>query len=190
LVLGLLRSDHLVAGWLRLLGSRPGLRIWGKARPEPAWRAIEVHVTHRRDRDSRWPRGWPGTCITWTADVIAVGWDFAADVLREQASHPASRDHPVAVCGGRLADTARRLATGGASVPSATEVLAHECGHTWQVLRLGVLYWPVVGALTLFREGPRWWNHFENQASELGLFGGIVSGSVHPDLMRRLAEDR
>lgn len=27
-----------------------------------------------------------------------------------------------------------------------------------------------------------WWNWFENEASEIGQFGGIISGSVHPDL--------
>ncbi len=50
---------------------------------------------------------------------------------------------------------------------------------------MGLLYWPVVGALTLFREGPHWWNHFENQASEQGQFGGIVNGSVCAELMQR-----
>ncbi len=72
------------------------------------------------------------------------------------------------------------------SFASASEILAHECGHTWQVLRMGLLYWPVGGAVTLFREGPHWWNFFENQASELGQFGGIVNGSVCPELMRRM----
>jgi hypothetical protein len=28
--------------------------------------------------------------------------------------------------------------------------------------------------------------HFENQASEQGQFGGLVNGSVHPELMARL----
>lgn len=36
------------------------------------------------------------------------------------------------------------------------------------------------------REGQRWWNHFENQASEEGLFGGIVNGSVCPEMMARV----
>jgi hypothetical protein len=98
-------------------------------------------------------------------------------------NQPASREHPVEVAGGRLNDGPRRQAAGGPSFPGASEVLAHECGHTWQVRRLGLAYWPVVGAVTLFREGPHWWNHFENQASETGLFGGIVNGSVCTELM-------
>ena len=69
---------------------------------------------------------------------------------------------------------------------SPSEVVAHECGHTGQVRRLGAIYWPVGGALTLFREGPHWYNGFENQASEEGQFGGLVNGSVCPELMHRL----
>jgi hypothetical protein len=42
--------------------------------------------------------------------------------------------------------------------------------------------------LTLFREGPRWYNFFENQASEAGQFGGIVNGSVAPELADRLGD--
>jgi hypothetical protein len=146
-----------------------------------------VYATRSRDADSRWPRGlWRGTCVTWTASVIAVGWDFAEEVLREQAAEPASRAHPVEVLGGRLRDLERRLAGGGGPWPSASEVLAHECGHTWQARRLGWAYWPVGAAVTLFREGPHWWNAFENGASEHGLFGGIVNGSVCAALMSRL----
>ena len=43
-----------------------------------------------------------GRCITWTASVIAVGWDFAEALLFEQAHTPATRDFPVEVTGGRL----------------------------------------------------------------------------------------
>jgi hypothetical protein len=35
---------------------------------------------------------------------------------------------------------------------------------------------------TLFREGDGWLHAFENDASEQGLFGGIVPGTVHPRL--------
>jgi hypothetical protein len=106
--------------------------------------------------------------------------------LREQARDPACREHPVEVVGGRIQGDERRRAAGGPLLASASEVLAHECGHTWQVRRLGVAYWPLVGALTLFREGPHGWNHFENQASELGQFGGLVNGSVCAHLMERV----
>jgi hypothetical protein len=85
------------------------------------------------------------------------------------------------VGGGRIRDPQRRLASGAAEKARASEVLAHECGHTWQALRLGALYLPFVGALTLFREGRHRWNHFENQASEQGQFGGLVSGSIRKD---------
>lgn len=48
-------------------------------------------------------------------------------------------------------------------------------------------YW-VIGLTTLFREGPHFWNWFENQASAQGLFGGIVPGSVCPLLMQRVVD--
>jgi hypothetical protein len=90
------------------------------------------------------------------------------------------------VGGGRIGDLARRAAAGAPSIPTASEVLAHECGHTWQALRLGPTYWPLGATVTLFREGPNPWNRFENQASELGQFGGLVNGSVCAALMERL----
>jgi hypothetical protein len=117
-----------------------------------------------------------------------VGWDFAEMVLREQAAAPASREQPVTVAGGRLRDLARRQAAGAPSFRLASEVLAHECGHTWQALRLDPFYLPLVGAVTLFQEGPHFWNHFENQASEIGQFGGILNGSVCAELMARLRD--
>jgi hypothetical protein len=141
--------------------------------------------------DSRWPPYFfRGTCITWTSSIISVGWDFAEEVLREQVTEPASRDRPVAVAGGRLHDLDRRVAGGGGPWGSASEVLAHECGHTAQAHRLGWLYLPAGACFTLFREGAHWFNHFENQASEEGLFGGIVNDSVCPELMARLGRDR
>ncbi len=170
----------------RRLGGVPGFRVFGRARPERDWRVIDVFATHRRDLDSRWPGPlFRGTCITWTASVIAVGWDFAEAVLREQSEFPASRDHPVAVVSGRLRDSNRRRAAGVGPFPGASEVLAHECGHTWQARRLGWAYLPAGATLTLFREGTHWYNRFENQASEEGLFGGIVNGTVRPELMRQ-----
>ncbi len=172
---------------LRRLGGPPSFRIYGKTRRESDWHVIGVHATHRRDSASRWPRYlFRGTCITWTAEVIAVGWDFAEDVLREQVSEPASRERPVEVAAGRIRGPLRRAETGASPFATASEVLAHECGHTGQMLRMGLLYWPIGGALTLFREGPHWWNRFENQASEEGQFGGIVNGSVCVKLMQRL----
>jgi hypothetical protein len=178
--------NELLTRWSRYLGGTPCFRVYGKARREPAWRIIDVFATHRRDADSRWPRPfWPGTCITWTPAVIVVGWDFAGGVLREQVETPASREHPVEVAGGRIGDPSRRAAAGAPSHPRASEVLAHEIGHTGQALRLRAAYLPVVGAMTLFREGPHWWNHFENQASADGQFGGVVNGSVCAELMAR-----
>jgi hypothetical protein len=179
--------NSLATACFRLFNG-PCFKVYGKARREKNWRIIEVHATHRRDADSSWLAPfWRGTCITWTASVIAVGWDFAEMVLREQAAEPASREHPVEVCGGRIREWQRRVAAGGPEQISASEVLAHECGHTWQARWMSFAYWPVGGTFTLFREGPRWWNRFENQASEQGQFGGIVNGSVCPQLMERLA---
>jgi hypothetical protein len=176
--------SKLLTACFRRFGAVPAFRVHGKAKSEADWRTIDIVATHRRNLDSRWPL-WRATCITWTDEIIAVGWDFAEAVLREQTRAPASREHPVEVAGGRLHDLQRRLAAGGPSFPGASEVLAHECGHTLQVRRLGLAYWPLVGAVTLFREGPHWWNHFENRASETGLFGGIVNGSVHPALLAK-----
>ena len=171
--------DRLVSTWLRYLGGQPAFRIYGRSRREADWRTVNVYATHRRDSDSRWPM-WRGVCVTWTSEVIAVGWDFAEEVLREQAANPASRENPVEVAGGRLRDLKRRLDAGASPWASASEILTHECGHTRQARRLGMVYLPVVGSVTLFREGPHFWNYFENQASEEGQFGGIVNGSVSP----------
>jgi hypothetical protein len=174
-----------VSGVLRRLGGPPCFRVYGRAAYESDWHVIDIIATHRRDATSRWPL-WRGTCITWTAGVIAVGWDFAALVLREQMREPASRERPLVVAGGRVNDWRRRLAAGASSQPSASEVLAHECGHTGQARRLGAWYWPLGGAVTLFREGPHRWNRFENEASATGQLGGIVSGSVREELLRVL----
>jgi len=178
--------DQLVSWWLRRLGGQACFQIYGKSRREADWRIIYIYANRRRNSESRWPL-WGGTCTTWASDVVAVGWDFAEQVLREQSAEPASRERPVEVAGGRLGDSARRLEIGAPSFPTYSEILAHECGHTAQPLSLGGLYLPVVGAVTLFREGPHWWNHFENQASAQGQFGGIVNGSVCAELMQRLA---
>jgi hypothetical protein len=177
--------NELLSVCLHWLGGRPCFRIYGKGRRERAWRVISVYATHRRDDESRWPL-WRGTCVAWTAEVIAVGWDFAERLLREQAEEPASRRYPVAVAGGRIGDLITRAAAGVADFASASEILAHECGHTWQALRLGPIYLPLVGSVTWFQEGPNPWNRFENEASEEGLFGGLVNHSVCPELMKRL----
>lgn len=163
--------NESLAGWLRGLGCRPAFAVYGKSQRESRWRIIDVFATPRRNDASRWPL-WRGTCTTWSSGVIAVGRDFAKQVLDEQERHAATRERAVSVPGGRLRDAA-----GDPHLP-ATWILAHECGHTHQALRLGPLYWPFVGAVTLCREGPRAWNRFENDASEQGLFGGIVPGTV------------
>jgi hypothetical protein len=173
--------NTVLTKWLSWLGGEPCFSIYGKARPETDWRTIAVYATHRRDLDSRWPL-WRGCCITWTDRVIVVGWDFAASVLREQREEPASRQNPVTVAGGRIRDWRRRTASGASSVATASEILAHECGHTRQALWLGPAYLPLVGAVTLFREGPYPWNRFENEASEQGQFGGLLNDSVCPRL--------
>src|SRR5881397_3595195 len=161
--------SNLADDWVRWIGGSPCFWIHGKSRRERQWRRIAVYATAQRNRDSAWPFPfWRGTCITWTHAAIALGWDFAEAILREQANQPASRDDPLSVGGGRLHDAARRAAAGRLDGPSVCEVLAHECGHTWQALRLGWAYWPAGAALTLFREGPGWWNQFENEASEKG----------------------
>jgi hypothetical protein len=178
-----------VSAVLRVVGGRPAFRIYGRASYEPEWHVIDVFSTRRRDVASRWPL-WRGTCITWAAGAIAVGRDFAAMVLAEQMREPASREWPVVVAGGRLLDWRRRLPAGAASQPSASEVLAHECGHTGQARRMDFLYWPLGATLTLFREGEKWWNCFENEASATGQFGGIVDGSVDERLLAAVRNPR
>jgi hypothetical protein len=162
------------------LSGRPTLRVYGKGKTESAWREIAVFARGRRNLVSRLPF-FRGSCITWTRRVIAVGCDFAEWLVREQAANPASRESPVDVTGGRLHGTARN-----APGPSASEVMAHECGHTCQAARWGPLYLPIGALFTWWREGDRWWNWFENEASELGQFGGIVSGSVESGLWERV----
>ena len=175
--------NRLATAWFRLLGV-PCFRIYGRGRREKDWRIIDVFASRRRNADSRWPRPFfRGTLITWTASVIALGWDCAEEILREQVEEPASREYPVTVPGGRLSPVLRPP---GAAARFASVILAHECGHTWQALRFGILYWPVGALFTLWREGRHFWNHFENQASEEGEFGGLVNGSVCPALMERL----
>jgi hypothetical protein len=175
--------NNLVSTGFRLIGGAPCFRIWAKARCEKRWRVVDVYATGRRNFDSGWPAPmWPGVCITWTAEIIAVGWDFAESVYRGQREFPVSRDDPVIVESGRLHGRNRRSALG------ACEVLAHECGHTWQATRMGLHYWPIGATFTLFREGPYLWNCFENEASEQGMFGGFVSGSVSAKLLRRVNE--
>jgi len=175
--------NELWTDWLRWRGGAPCFRIYGKARPERQWRIIDVYATSRRNVGSGWPL-WGGTCVTWSAEIIAVGWDFAESVLREQSHFPSSRQYPIEVSQGRIRGRSYREPADSSSVASASEVLAHECGHTWQALRLHTLYLPFVGAVTLFSEGPHSWNYFENQASELGQFGGVVKESVCPELAK------
>jgi hypothetical protein len=170
-------THRVASAILAQLSTPPCFRVWGKARWERDWHEIVVYATARRNCDSRLPL-WRGCCITWTAYSIAVGWDFAEELVREQATAPASREHPLEVAGGRLRDLERRTAVGAPPWPSAGEIMAHECGHTGQARRFGLIYWPVGAAFTLWREGPRWYNSFERQASEAGQFGGIVNGSV------------
>ncbi len=169
--------DQLLSACFHWLGGSPCFRIYGKGRRERSWRVIEVYASYRHNQESRWPL-LRGSCVTWSSGVLVVGWDFARAVVREQAQAPASRWLPVDVRGGRLHDYARRRAAGALVYPSVAEVLAHECGHTWQALWIGPAYLPLVGSVTLFQEGPRPWNRFENEASEEGLFGGLVNGSV------------
>jgi hypothetical protein len=148
---------------------RPCFRIHGRASYEPEWHSIDVIATPRRDLAIGWPL-LRGTCITWTANVFAVGCDFADAILREQTLDPASLNRPVMVRGGRLR-TGRRAEYGP---PTCSEILAHECGHAGQARRMGLWYWPLGATFTLCREGERWWNRFENEASATGQFGGIV----------------
>ena len=179
--------NEWLTDWLNLLGGTPSFQTFGKSSRERKWRVIGVYATSRRNLEGAWPL-WAGTCVTWTSAVISVGWDFASHVLQEQTREPASRENPVLVAGGRLRDFSRRDRAGVPRFASASEVLAHECGHTWQALHLGPAYLPLVGGVTLFGEGARPWNRFENEASEQGQFGGVVNRSVCGELAALLPQ--
>jgi hypothetical protein len=116
--------DDWLTDWLRWIGGTPCFAIHAKARRESAWRVVDIYASTHRDRDSLLPL-WRGTCVTWTSQVISVGWDFANGVLREQVREPASRQRPVEVIGGRLRDWRRRVKSGAGEAPSLSEILAH-----------------------------------------------------------------
>lgn len=176
------RSQDLATAALKSFGATVAFCILGRGRGEREWSEIAVVANHRRDANSRWPL-WRNHCMTLTANLIAVGWTHAAALLAEQRMTPASAAEPVRVCGGRLRDAVRRAAVGADCGVSLSELMAHECGHTAQARRMGFLYWPIVGAVTLFREGPHWWQRYENEASEHGEFAGILDGTIHPRLL-------
>jgi hypothetical protein len=176
-----------VSDLYRLSRGSPGFQVYGKGRTERRFFTIDIYCTPLRNWDSGIPL-FAGVCITWTDRIISVGVDFALALLHEQQIEPASRDYPVEVAAQRLSDSSRRRKIHAPSWPSYSEVMAHECGHTAQARRMGGLYWLIGGALTLCREGPHWWNEFENQASEGGIFGGIVPGSVDYGLWRESLE--
>ena len=158
-----------ISNLFRQLAGPPCFRVYGKGLAERDWHVIDVYSTHRRDIDSRWPL-FRGTCITWTSSIISVGCDFAEHLLMEQQREPVSREFPATVAGQRIRDSTAR-----AFRPlTATEIMAHECGHTCQGRRMGFLYWLIGAMFTQCREGSHFWNRFENQASEIGMFGGFV----------------
>src|SRR5262249_24859124 len=181
------RTTNMVSDFFHWLGGAPCFRVYGKGRRERAWRVISVYASRHRNLDGRWPL-LRGTCTAWAADVIAVGWGLAGALLREQLGDPARRWRPVGRAGGRRSDARRRVAAGVHHGPGACEVLAHECGHPWQALRMGPAYLPLVGSVTLFQEGPRPCNRFENEASEQGLFGGLVNRSLCPRLQQLVSD--
>jgi hypothetical protein len=115
--------------------------------------------------------------------MVAVGWDFAQAFLADPAVWKVSRASPLVVAGGSLVNVEARLRAGGPAAPSKGEILAHEIGHTFQAMRYRAFYLPIVGAVTIFGEGPRFWNAFENEASAVGQFGGIVPGSLNRALL-------
>jgi hypothetical protein len=177
-----------VLGWLmRLTARQPAFVVYGRARGESRWRRVSVLAVARRDMTSNWPAPfWPGTSIAWGSTVVAVGWDFAEALVLEQLDQPATRARPVRVVGGRLrSPTHRRAAdeTANPYWPSYSEILAHELGHTAQARRYSLLYLPLGAVFTLFREGDSWVNWFENQASRIGEFGGIIGSTLHPRLL-------
>jgi hypothetical protein len=106
-------------------------------------------------------------------DLVAVGTEYARELLSDPLLPAITCASPVQVAAGTLRDAERRVAAGASPFPSAAELMAHEIGHTAQARRYRLLYLPLVGAVTRFGEGSRWWNRFENEASAIGQFGGL-----------------
>jgi hypothetical protein len=182
---GVRYTVRMLGRLIRWWSGPPAFRVYGKTRREAGWRIIDVYASARRNGNSGWPM-WRDTRACWCADVIAVGWDLARALLENPAAWASSRARPLTVAGGSLTDAERRAQAGAPASPSAAEILAHEIGHTAQALRFRFLYLPIVAPFTTLGEGCRFWNHFENEASAEGQFGGIVPDSVCVSL--RLAE--
>lgn len=160
-------------------------RVHGKTRSESSWRIITVRAVPWRNHSVGWPF-FRGTCTCWSAGFIAVGLDFAQELLADPAVWQVTREQPAMVAASSLCDMEKRTQAGAPALPSHAELLAHEIGHTLQARRYRLLYLPLVGSMTRFGEGCHWWNRFENEASATGQFGGIVAGSVSPALQALL----
>ncbi len=170
-------TDEWFTACHKQICKEPAFLIYGKAKQEKSWRILRVHCSKIRNDQGGWPL-IKNTLITWTSEVVAMGWDFALGILEEQAIQPASRENPIVVNAGRYRMPKVREKAGFSPDPSYSEILAHECGHSYQAIRLGPAYLPVAAFFTLFREGDTLWNALENEASETGQFGGIVPGSI------------
>jgi hypothetical protein len=75
--------NKLITSCFRFQAGAPAFRIYGKVRWETSWRVIDIFASRRHNVDSRWPL-LRGACVTWTDEVIVVGWDFAEIVVQEQ----------------------------------------------------------------------------------------------------------
>lgn len=152
-------------------------QVHGKTLKETSWRLITVQAFPWRNHEGgRFP--FRGTCTCWSPSFVAVGLDFAQQLLSDPSVWQITRERPVAVAAQSLSNFEKRRRAGASARPSHAEVLAHEIGHTLQARRYRLLYLPLVGSVTRFGEGPRWWQRFENEASAVGQFGGILADSV------------
>ena len=162
-----------VSNVYRSLFGPPCFQVYGKGRFKRDWHIVDVYTSRRRDCGSGWPF-FSGTCITWTASVIAVGQDFAEQLLREQSTEPASQGNPVLVEGAAYTTSTADLPP----LPSLFPPL-RKSWLTNAATPPRPAVWVVFMAdwcqCELFRQGPHWWNRFENEASEIGRFGGIVT---------------
>ena len=171
-----------VSAAFRLLSGRPCFRIYGRATYEPSWQVIDVFAfkspgldeplaAPRRDLhylDGRRHRRWMGLRRVRIARA-------------DRGSRPRGTARWSSAAGGSVraaaASSDRRRPAKSSPTNAATpaKLVGWESGIGRSALRL-----------TLFREGDRWWNWFENEASATGQFGGIVNGTVVAELMQKL----
>ena len=135
--------------------------VYMKANYEGGWRIVNIYGF--RSRNANGWGNWMGF-TTWSTRTVHV----PEEVIPIIKASTAALDNPIAVSNGRLLDADWLTLSPEQQV---YEIMAHEGGHTGQADVLGWKYLPTVGPKTLKGEAGSFW---ERDASEHGLFGGVV----------------